>query len=1782
MRKFTYDFFNSIDTPTFVLSNVYHHHDGVITNVDKDSINVKFNMSSAQEVSFDVYKEMDGKKCEQWDKIHSLRYVYIPEHEEYYVISESIDEDASTVKHITLSSAGEWELSNRIIVNLEINTESDINQNDYEETILWNPDNFKASLLNRALKDKAPDWTVGYVDPKLAVKQRVFSVNNQSIYDFFTKTVAQELDCLFVFDSVNRTISVYDLLNTCGNCGERGEFLDSCPKCHSTNIVYGCGTDSNVYISYENYAQKISITDSGTSSKNCFTVIGGDDDYNAAIRNMNPTGTNYLYMFSEADYADMPSDLRTRLKAYNAKYDELLPTFQGYSQAYYAAVNDYYYYKTSMMPRANLEKWERNKGYDVGDGVYVSTLPTWCFLECTKAGVSGTTEFDATTVTSGQKITDGTVEWTVNKSIITIPSARQSANNIIAYFTKNPSWRIDSINSELEELQEGGNVNLTNRPYINTNELRKVGWKEVERNGIATVYTSTFSNEKKTRFYNFTPVVVNKTTGAYIRCMSPAQLTTYAESVIAGETTDTLNCQIGTYFSNVKDAEAAAVEIHDLHDEKYKLSNSSGNNLLFLDEIPTYTEGGQTVISEVEVTNQIEKISALQINSLMKANVISSTITGGKTGGTWRGTMEVYNTGNADDKCTTEEFTITLAVVATLEDYEKYMRYQVEKSVDNMEKTYTAVYEIEDLNDFKNEVKKYSLDELTNILKIYDDALNVLQEQGISEDGKKYLNWNVYNAVYKPTKQRRDYVETILKQREKQVAAKEKTMNQKKEQMENINKQLNLADWLGESLYRTFFNYIREGSYSNSNYVSTGLSDGQLLNSVKEILGKAEIELQKSTTLQYTLTDSLSNLLNTSEFKAFKNKFELGDYIICRADDNLYRLRLIQVGYAYSNPSDLSVTFSNVTRLGNYFSDAQDVISKAHSMTTSYDFVRKQVDKNTGTTKEFNDWKKNGINTGDSYIRNNGYGEIEINKQGILARQYDDLKGDYMPEQMKISYNMIALTKDNWTTTSAAIGKQTIRYYDKSTKQVETKTDYGVKADYIDSGSIYGTDIVAGNIYSRNYNGTTQAGSHLDLDNGNFSLASGAIKGTYNDSTGKYAITISGNNVTVADNVNVEAANFTAGDGITITNKQIAAIPYTAGEGITIENHVISADGSGGQGLQYWTETEHEIYQDVEEVIPGGWDADDEYIADSRENYYWYYDIPAYDPKYTSKKSNNKKAICARVKGKTTDSNENTRVWTVWISTDLEALNFEPNYDNPDYDQTSYMSARIKYNTLDEYVTLNYLGKTWYVTAFRANTPRKDEFSHILMSPQYPLLDKVYRYENEHPLTLDAILPTMMKDILDASHLAVSSNSKTAIGVNQDWTFYSGYDYNNTITTSNATFKVNRDGKVYATDLMYGSGSSKTSLIAALAGKQNKLTAGANITISNNTISATNTTYTAGDNISITNDVISATDTTYTAGSGIIISDQNVISVSGGGTVVDVIVDDTSVVNPQTMIAEIDLTGKQDVLTAGINIDITGGVISATDTTYTGTGVISISNENVISADLSSKQDVLTAGDNITITGATISATDTTYTAGDNIIISAQNAISADLSSKQDVLTAGDYISIDSENVISADLSSKQNVLTAGSNITIENDTISAMSSNDYSGLEEKCGTWIDGKNLYRKVIVVDDSFANLAEDVNDLDIETLVNLDALITNNGVKTKASVSNCTLSLSNDTISGTGSGMINYLVLEYTKTTDIVTDLSLFVTDVMSKDTSDVEEDDYVIIDSTEAGLRRYKV
>ena len=111
----------------------------------------------------------------------------------------------------------------------------------------------------------------------------------------------------------------------------------------------------------------------------------------------------------------------------------------------------------------------------------------------------------------------------------------------------------------------------------------------------------------------------------------------------------------------------------------------------------------------------------------------------------------------------------------------------------------------------------------------------------------------------------------------------------------------------------------------------------------------------------------------------------------------------------------------------------------------------------------------------------------------------------------------------------------------------------------------------------------------------------------------------------------------------------------------------------------------------------------------------------------------------------------------------------------------------------------------------------------------------------------------------------------------------------------------------------------------------------------------------------------------YTAGPGINITEENVIEATGEAAVHWG--DLTGNINSQTDLMN-KINAKQDKLTAGTNISISGNTISSTS--YTAGSGLNL-NTNEFSVDTDTIQTKLTAGSNVQINAGTISATDTTY-----------------------------------------------------------------------------------------------------------------------------------------------------------------------------------------------------------
>lgn len=435
MAKILFNSQGLIETPTLLLQhkNFEMIGNGGVTNVS--GLTYKSNFNDANEVSFKIHKFNNEKKHPLWDSMVDFKIIYIPQlHERFEISVTTSEEDPNDVsKSITGTSLCEAELSQITLRNVQINTETDMTNLLYDEnfpTILYrDPEEYDsaenqkiwtkskydylkdktaypteesvivrkksilkhASLLHRVL-EKAPHYSISYVADTLKKLKTVheFTFDGTDILSALKDTIADDFHCAFMFNSENRTISVLDLYSTCNNCGYRGDYMDECPECGSNNITNKYGEDTNILINSTNLTTQITLDSNSDSLKNCFYITGADDAINAAIANVNPNGTQYIYYFSNETLADMPTELQSKLRSYNTLYDEINTTreynFKADRVAEYNKVINYINTKFASMSKDDQDKIEYPTltsplvGYPAVTSAWYSAMDVYYFL----------------------------------------------------------------------------------------------------------------------------------------------------------------------------------------------------------------------------------------------------------------------------------------------------------------------------------------------------------------------------------------------------------------------------------------------------------------------------------------------------------------------------------------------------------------------------------------------------------------------------------------------------------------------------------------------------------------------------------------------------------------------------------------------------------------------------------------------------------------------------------------------------------------------------------------------------------------------------------------------------------------------------------------------------------------------------------------------------------------------------------------------------------------------------------------------------------------------------------------------------------------------------------------------------------------------------------------------------------------------------------------------------------------------------------------------------------
>lgn len=504
---------------------------------------------------------------------------------------------------------------------------------------------------------------------------------------------------------------------------------------------------------------------------------------------------------------------------------------------------------------------------------------------------------------------------------------------------------------------------------------------------------------------------------------------------------------------------------------------------------------------------------------------------------TWTGTLTVTNNSDSEDTASTGSITVNI-----VDDYQVYVRQSIDKQLNSRSDEYADMITVfsYDNDRFAQELQRYCVSELEIFHDSCQAVLDILIKQGASSIGTFYDNYYAKLGL----------IDAELMNRNSEVATIREMQAVIREMFDSVRSALNFETYLGTDLWHEFVAYRREDTYSNSNFISDGLDNADIVKRALEFMEIARNDIYRSSTLQHSITANIADLLTMEEFLPIVDYFEDGNWIHIKVDDKIYRLRLIEYSVSFEN-NDIEVKFSDVIESNGSVSDLESIVGQMKSISSSYDFVARQAALGNNGNETVKDWIQNGLDTTSAKIINSADNQSqEWGPHGMLFKQKDPMLDMDTGEQLKIVNSTIAITDNNWETVKTAIGK--FYYIDPETG--EYVQAYGINGEVLVGKLILGQEL---GIYSESQsmkfnndgleitNGTnTLRVNPNDLAN-MFVLLNGEDMVLYTDASG---------NTVYKGTVVVE------GDDVTISMDPSAQNVFSIS---TVDGDIISVDSSG-------------------------------------------------------------------------------------------------------------------------------------------------------------------------------------------------------------------------------------------------------------------------------------------------------------------------------------------------------------------------------------------------------------------------------------------------------------------------------------------------------------------------------------------------------------------------------------------------------------------------------------------
>ena len=291
MGFFTYNYFKNIKRPEVYIAYPDKRTIGALRVYD---LQTDIMANSANKGSFIIYRYEDGEESKFYDNVEIGMYIHLYGIGWFRINEISVvNEGNNEYKEVTILSI-ECELGQTYLTSFGSLGTDDDEQGGLDRYCLYNTLDQEHSILHIFLQ-KNPGWSIAYVDPGISTEYRNFQEDSVDSYSFLTSNVAEVYECVFIFDSYERSVSAYKLENL--------------------------GKDTHITLNYRNVIKNITMNSNEDDVKTVLTVTGGNDERTntpLGIVDVNISGTNQIYNFDWCT-SMMSQELKDKLAEYNEK-----------------------------------------------------------------------------------------------------------------------------------------------------------------------------------------------------------------------------------------------------------------------------------------------------------------------------------------------------------------------------------------------------------------------------------------------------------------------------------------------------------------------------------------------------------------------------------------------------------------------------------------------------------------------------------------------------------------------------------------------------------------------------------------------------------------------------------------------------------------------------------------------------------------------------------------------------------------------------------------------------------------------------------------------------------------------------------------------------------------------------------------------------------------------------------------------------------------------------------------------------------------------------------------------------------------------------------------------------------------------------------------------------------------------------------------------------------------------------------------------------------------------